>query len=82
MGQNETIDADVSGYRIARTTDAAFGFAPADDDAGDVEFWLPKSQCGAFCYSDGSRVYRPLDGKSLVSVEIPVWLADERGLSE
>lgn len=73
---SELVQADVEGLVVVAISSRSWGIGKDDS----VDFWLPKSQAEKFELVGGSSTYSPKIGAKLVSVEIPGWLADERGL--
>lgn len=76
MNSGDLVQADVEGLAVVRISDRSWGIGKGDS----VDFWLPKSQAEKFELAGGSSTYSPKVGAKLVSIEIPEWLADERGL--
>lgn len=70
------IFADYNGYIVAKT-DHAIGLGTKQH--GDVEFWLPRSQVGCVTYKTGDSKDLFIN-TALEAIEIPEWLAEERGL--
>jgi hypothetical protein len=67
MGHRETVPLDVFVHRDAPTDDAIL--VAMDEDAKRV--WLPRSETG-ITYRKGST--------TIAVVDVPVWLAEKKGL--
>jgi hypothetical protein len=67
--KDEEVDLDML---LGAETPRAWLLHESEDDEEGV--WLPKSQVSL------SRTNRLSDGKQVVKVSMPAWLADEKGL--
>lgn len=63
---------------IAKATERAVCFA--GPTGGMAPFWIPRSQLGRLWYADGSGSLEVRVGKAVTQIELPRWLAKERGL--
>ena len=69
---------------ILKVTEKALGLGTKTFRPGKarpkVEIWLPKSQLRTVTYGDGGDMTKYKEGKRVEAVQIPRWLAKEKGL--